>query len=173
MPQPKARRRKPTKLNETQELEKALEILRLRREGKSFRAIGKAVGLDHKLAWKIHQKYLEQVRQVTEQQAEDIRDLELIRLDRALETVTTILESQYQEPDVRLRAVDRLVKISERRTKLRGVDAPEKVEVSGPDGAAIALEVDRMSPDELDRELAAFFAGVETEPSKNGKKAKT
>lgn len=91
-------------------------------------------------------------------------DAELVRLEGLEANVRAVLDNRHivvsngrvildpetDEPmdddAIVLQAVDRLVKIedarrknSERRSKLNGLDAPEKTEVSGPDGGAVPL----------------------------------
>jgi hypothetical protein len=61
--------------------------------------------------------------------------------------VADLLDSD--DPDIRLKAVDRQVRISERRCKLLGLDAPTRVETITID--QIEAEIARLSA-ELDRE---------------------
>lgn len=81
------------------------------------------------------------------------RGLELHRLDRALRVVEDVLSSMVevgedQDPDdaheaskeLKLKALDRLVKIQDQRAKLLGLYAPEKRELSG------SLGVGEVSP---------------------------
>ncbi|NJA59177.1 hypothetical protein [Streptomyces sp. NEAU-H3] len=98
------------------------------------------------------------------QQENERLDDELKRLAAAETAVHRVLENRHiivnngrvvLDPDTNqpmdddaivLQAIDRLVKIEdarrrngERRAKLNGLDAPEKTEVSGPDGGAVPL----------------------------------
>lgn len=91
-------------------------------------------------------------------------DAELVRLNDMETKVRAVLDNRHivvsngrviLDPDTEepmdddaivLQAVDRLVKIEdarrrngERRAKLNGLDAPERTEVSGPDGGAVPL----------------------------------
>lgn len=66
--------------------------------------------------------------------AQNVRTLETTRIDAAIRAIW---------PDVMLgdlRAVDRLLKLMERRSRFLGLDAPTKQEVSGPDGEPIRVE---------------------------------
>ena len=87
---------------------------------------------------------------------EDSRELELQRLDNAIKRVTDILEKRLgfsvegEDPDelaemlageneLVLKACDRLVKLSSERSKLLGLYAPVKQELSGNDGGPIQV----------------------------------
>lgn len=64
----------------------------------------------------------------------DVKPLELARLDSLL--ASTWLQAKQGN----LPAVDRVVKMMERRAKLLGLDAPAWVELSGPQGAPISVK---------------------------------
>lgn len=55
-------------------------------------------------------------------------ELEIIRLDRALNAIWTKVQDGDQG------AIATMLKIQERRAKYRGLDAPVKQELSGPEG---------------------------------------
>jgi len=140
------------------------EALKLRGEGLTLSAIATRMGLGSpQHASKLIQKAL---RATIQEPAEELRKIELDRLDMMTREVTEVLKGFHlvisngqavrdprfqfdpeqhedgsvpQEALVRdtgpiLAAVDRLLKIQERRAKLLGLDAPKKTELSGPDG---------------------------------------
>lgn len=133
----------------------------LRVKGKSYRAIGEALGVSGKTAHQDCQIVLARVIAEANENAAQDRATALYRLDKALEVVESAIDAQVfteageADHELRLKALDRLMRIEERRAKLLGLDAPTKQEVSGPEGAPIPVDA-RSSL--LDR-LAGLVAG--------------
>lgn len=111
-------------------------VLSLRRAGMGYhhaaaeveRRIGKErlpAGWDARYAYKDVQRELERVRAEVEETAQEIRQIELDRLDEMLKGLW-IRARRGDE-----KAVDRVLKIIERRCKMLGIDAPDRVEHSG------------------------------------------
>ena len=82
-----------------------------------------------------------------------VRRLELERLDQIQMYIWRVMQSAAgnpnrhieADPGVLFGAVDRLLKLSERRAKLEGIDAPTRTELTGKDGKPLSLEmVDQM-----------------------------
>lgn len=104
---------------------------------------------------------------------EEVRALEVARLDMLWVEAMLVLRRQHvtvsngkvvhldgrpvQDDGPALAAIDRLVRIAERRAKLLGLDAPTKVEVITLD--AIDAEIRRLTQ-ELDRAEAAQIAAA-------------
>lgn len=111
----------------------------LRRNGKSYPQIAAELGIPVSTAFDAVQRCLTAVRA---EPGEQLRAMELERLDAGLVRLND-LEQRVQEvmdtdPTETLHAADRLIKIederrknSQDRRKLLGLDAAEKVEVSG------------------------------------------
>lgn len=121
------------------------EAMRLRIRGKNYREIAAETGVSVRQAWLDVKAVLERTKNDADEKAEDARALDLDRLDRALDTVEQILEggsfTEGTDPDeLKLKALDRLVKIQEQRAKLLGLYAPQKTELSGPNGGPIAVD---------------------------------
>lgn len=109
-------------------IEKALEM---RRQGYTFTAIGKALGVSRQRAFVLVRDELQRRVEKNAESADVLRQLELERLDDALKVVTGILASSTPVKDeVKLQAVDRLIKITDQRAKLLGLQAPQKHEVT-------------------------------------------
>jgi hypothetical protein len=80
----------------------------------------------------------------------DAREVELARIDALYAEASAIahsrarldgeLEAEVITPERRLRAVAECRALSERRSKLLGLDAPARQEVSGPDGGPIPVD---------------------------------
>ncbi|MDJ1131768.1 hypothetical protein [Streptomyces iconiensis] len=100
------------------------EILRLRAEGLSLRAIGERVGLSHqgvadRLSWVLAERVAVG--------AEEFRALESARLEAlGLQAYDVLAEA---EGEVRLKAIDRLLRLSESRRKLWALDMPQPLDV--------------------------------------------
>ncbi|TDC47651.1 hypothetical protein E1281_25970 [Actinomadura sp. KC345] len=138
--------------------ERDAEAARLRGRGLSYRKIAAELEMDVSSAHAAVQRAL---RAIVEEPAEDARALELERLDTALAAVMRVLEADHvviqhgkvvelngqPVPDDApvLQAVDRIVKISESRRKLLGLDAAQKLDVGG----GITYEVVGVPQDDL------------------------
>ncbi len=114
---------------------------RLRARGQSYRAIGEALGISQGSA---HDAVQRALKATVQEAAADARTLELERLDHLQATVMDVLGREHVTvqlgkvirgpggetvPDdaVTLAAVDRLLRVSESRRKLLGLDAPAKL----------------------------------------------
>ena len=104
----------------------------LRAAGASFRQIGEALSVSKPRAFRIVRKALDELVEHRTDSAERVRQLELHRLDR----YRLALDSCKSDP----RAVDTLIRISERMAKLHGLDAPQRIEASGPNGGPIQTQ---------------------------------
>ncbi|MDQ0831942.1 hypothetical protein QF032_003786 [Streptomyces achromogenes] len=139
------------------------EILRLRCAGLSLRAIGARVGLSHQgVSDRITAALAELVTPV----ASEFRELEAARLNDLTFRAYEVLDGAEGD-EVKLRAIDRLARLSESRRKLLGLDATEPIavtlsrraDVEGEavaDAIAAALEV--LGLDEGQRLLAVAAA---------------
>ena len=119
----------PRRVKSHQQMIMALE---LRASGASFRQIGEALSVSKPRAFRIVRKALDEMVEHCQETAERVRQLELHRLDR----YRLALDSRKSDP----RTVDTLIRISERVAKLHGLDAPQRIEASGPDGGPIETE---------------------------------
>jgi hypothetical protein len=94
------------------------QAVELRTQGRTYVQIAEALQVSTSAAHKAVADYLEQTRAVSREAAEEVRRLELDRLDRVLAVVGPMAEGGD------LQAVDRLLRIQERRASLLGLDAP-------------------------------------------------
>jgi hypothetical protein len=132
----------PRKVKSHQQMIMALE---LRASGASFRQIGEALSVSKPRAFRIVRKALDELIQHCQDTAERVRTLELYRLDR----IRLSLDPKKGDP----RVADTLIRISERVAKLHGLDAPQRIEASGPNGGPIQTEekmdLDKLTVEEL------------------------
>jgi DNA-binding Lrp family transcriptional regulator len=117
------RRPKITKPSTIGHTERRREAVDLRRAGLTFDAIGERMGISGPSAFELVKKALEDFRSDTAEAVEDHRRLELARLERIVE----IMWPQVEEG--RGDAVDRVLKVAQRKAALLGLDlkTPEAV----------------------------------------------
>lgn len=99
-------------------LQRQQDALRLRQTGATYEDIGKSLKISPQAAHKAVKRALAKLNKVVGADAEQIRTLELVRLDR----LTMALWSSAIAGG--FGAIDRLIKIMERRAKLIGLDVP-------------------------------------------------
>lgn len=104
--------------------------LNLRRAGMSYAAIGRKLGLSKSRSHALVQLGLEEARAHITASADDLRTEELSRLDGMLAKAYPMAAKGD------LQAIDRVLKIGERRARLLGLDAPLRTALEGGgDGA--------------------------------------
>lgn len=124
-----------------QAAERRVEALKRRIAGGSYRAIARELGVSEAQAFRDVQAELDKLAQQAQEEASRLRVLELRRLDEMLIRLSPMLYPKSGD-NVNLGAIDRALKIMERRAKLLGLDAPtqNKHEVEMPQ-AVQALEM--------------------------------
>lgn len=96
--------------------------LQLRSAGMSFREIARELKVAPATAYKAVARGLAAVNAGCREQAQELRALEALRLDQ----MQAALWQQATDGDVR--AIDRILRIMERRARLLGLDEPERRE---------------------------------------------
>ena len=136
------------------------EVMRLRKEGHTFTSIAHYLGYSETYARKLFDKGL---KEIIEPEAIPARKLEMERLDYLHDKAMRLFEKEYlmvssgkivsyteevEGPDgeldvqkvllkdvaPKLQAMDRILKIMERRAKLLGLDMPTKIAPTDPSG---------------------------------------
>ncbi|WP_328403905.1 hypothetical protein OHS70_33995 [Streptomyces sp. NBC_00390] len=92
-------------------------------------------------------KALDERRTELNADVDELRQLEADRLDRLF-----FVAYKKAVRDQDLTAIDRTLRIMERRARLLGLDMPAKTEVSGPDGGPV--QVENSTADELNALIA-------------------
>lgn len=113
--------------------QRRIQALELRKAGADYRSIGKALGISAQAAWRHVSIALAQMRDVTAEQAAELRHVEFLRLEEATKAVYV----RVRNGDVA--AIDRFVRLSERRSALMGLDSPKGVQLTGADGGPIRM----------------------------------
>ena len=114
------------------------QALDLRLKGWSYPQIARHIGYTTEGARKAVQRGLAEHRTESAELAEEVREHEAARLDRMLQTLERIVEGAADDDDKRFAALDRLLKIQDRRAKLLGLDL-QRLEVTGANGGPIAI----------------------------------
>ena len=122
--------------------EKTLKALELRKQGMNYTQISKKLGCARSTACRYVLSELENLADKCREEAEHVRALELQRLDDLYTKAWDLVDAGGSET-----AIDRCLRIMERRSKLLGLDAAEKVEHSG-DLVINLRSVDMGVPDE-------------------------
>lgn len=119
------------RVNDALVAEQQKQAYELRLKGKSYRLIAEEMGVSVGLA---HQRVKQVIDSVIKPAGLELVTLELDRLDKYLEALDPKL--QAGEP----KAIATALRIGERRAKLLGMDAPEKLEVLETTQQDIALK---------------------------------
>ncbi|RQW82029.1 MAG: hypothetical protein EHM79_19080 [Geobacter sp.] len=109
-----------------QKAELQKKAYQMRIAGMPYRRIGDQLGVSHVTAFNYVQDMLSKLRAESKDLAETYRDMELERLDEAQAAIyANVLKGDLQ-------AIDRFLKIQERRSKYLGLDVATKVEATFP-----------------------------------------
>ena len=111
--------------------ERQKQALQLRTAGVAYEEIAARLGYRGRSG--AYAAVMRALRATLQEPADELRTLELERLDRLLLGVWGQAAKGNQG------AVDRALRIMERRAKLLGLDAPSKTELSGPQGGPIEV----------------------------------
>jgi hypothetical protein len=116
------------------------EAVKLRARGKGFQEIADELKIGLATAHLDVRTAMTEIAKEAEENVLAERGTELSRLERALQVVESVLTSAVDGDELQLKALDRLIKIQDQRSKLLGLYSAEKREVSGPDGGPIAID---------------------------------
>jgi len=117
---------KPKKITKEYLLARALRALDMRIAGHSYDEIASELKVSNVTAYHDCKKLLARYEDQLKPNVDHVRRIERVRLDKMLNAIWPRVEIG---DDL---AIDRALKIMERRAKLQGLDAPSKVEVSDP-----------------------------------------
>lgn len=154
-----------------------VEALHLRARGLPYEAVGEALGITKQAAFKLVSRALAATLQ---EAGEQLRQLELRRLDNLLTEAAAVLERTHyymqggkvviydgaplRDDGPTLAAIGQLVRLGESRRRLLGLDAPAKVDMKLSLQAAWA----RATPEERDAVVAAELAELQAELDRRG-----
>lgn len=114
--------------------DKVNQALELRKAGASYSAIAEAMGMSKTRCYNLVCEGLADLEATVKEAAEELRRMELERLDA--------LQLALWKGRTNPRVADSLLRIQERRARLLGLDAPQKIAPTTPDGTeALPTEV--------------------------------
>jgi hypothetical protein len=127
-------------------LKRLAEALELRRAGLGFEEIGQRLGIQKSQAHRDVSRALDEARAQIRASADEMKTEDLSRLDALM----TGLWPRARKGEAV--AVDRVLKIMERRAKLLGLDAPTKVAETDPAGNPVGPRtINLVAPDGICR----------------------
>lgn len=132
--------------------ERQKQALDLRKSGATYDAIGQALGISTQGAYKAVIRALDSLNAKISEGAEQLRRLELERLDRLFLAVYPAAISGSFE------AVDRALKVMARRARLLGLDAIEKAEISWREEVISLIRSGRVTSEQVIEELGLDLA---------------
>ncbi|SRR6266511_1782544 len=137
--------------------QRAAEAVRMRKDGRQYDEIGRRFGVSTQRAHQIVTKALDATVQ---EPADELRSLELARLDQMWVEALKVLRRRHvvvshgeivrddgrplEDDAPVLHAIDRLLKIQERRARLLGLDAPTQAKVTVISEDAVDAEIRRL-----------------------------
>lgn len=176
--------RKPERLAAVRERD--ARALELAKTGASMAAVAAALGYANASgAWKAVQRGL---AAIPKQAADELRQMQQERLGDLYRHTLQVLANHHpvlykgkpvvgadgrelEDDSVRLEAIKTLLRVDESFRRLNGLDLPRKVEVSGPDGEPIPVEVTAQSVLERIRQWDPIDATAVELPEGNGNHA--
>lgn len=135
-------------ISKLERAQRAAQIMQLRKEGLTYRAIGERVGLSYEMVRREIQIVMRQYLEDAKDSQHEIVMLELLRLD-------DLLTSAYQGAmNGEAKMIDAVLKIMERRAKLLGLDA--QVTTRQVQLTVTPEQIGAMSDDELEQLIQQF-----------------
>lgn len=114
-------------------LERQIQALELRKAGWPFHKIGVRLGISTSQAFKDVSAQLKQLAALALDNADELRQLELERLDMLIKGLEPM--ARVGNPG----AANSYLRVMERRAKLLGLDAPARQEVTGAGGGLLEI----------------------------------
>lgn len=112
--------------------EKMHQALQLRKAGATYKLIADQLGVSTRMACTYVKKAIDIQNAKNGEEAQDIINLELSRLDSMLLSIRDKLKADNPN---QLGAIDRALKIMDQRAKITGIYSPFKVAPTTPDGS--------------------------------------
>ena len=96
--------------------ERDLKMLKMRQAGLNYREIGKQFGIAHTTAYRAVKRVMEEIKKETKETAKEHLEIDLLRLEDAVKAIyAKVLKGD-------LKAIDRLVNIIDKKSRILGYD---------------------------------------------------
>jgi hypothetical protein len=105
---------------------KAMRAMAMRLDGHTYSEIAEACGYATESAASVAVRKI--INSTKREMSDEMRVIEAERLDQATQIAWEIARSPKSAPLTKLAAIDRIIKLQERRTKYFGLDKPDKHE---------------------------------------------
>lgn len=138
------------------------QAVRLRRDGATYEQIAELAGYSDKST--ARKAVLRAFRQVEVESVTELRELENRRLDADETVLRTIIANGALKPETRLKAIDSRTRLSARRSRMNGLDAPVQVALSAGVAADLADALAEAQSVLLGDTVAGVVLSSETEP---------
>jgi hypothetical protein len=130
------------RVRKAQIAERRTKALAMRAAGQKWEDIAQACGYSTRAAaCQDIRRLLDERLKEQDDQVDHLRAIEIEKLDAMQRRMEKIIASR--DPEIAMKAADRLVKIGERRAKLLGIEAPVKIE----QGGTLRYEIAGVDPD--------------------------
>ncbi len=116
---------------EIERLESEMQTIKLRREGYTIAEIAERLGTCEKTVFNRLKSAMDRVREEIKIDAQMHREMELDKLERLESKLYRAADATFDNEEV-CKLSAQIVRISESRRKLLGLDAPQRIEHSGP-----------------------------------------
>jgi predicted DNA binding protein len=139
------RGRSPTSRQNSVSREREREAFELRKAGGSLQQIGDKIGVSKQAVSQMLKRVLADLVSATMEDAEDVRHMEVERLDALLLGLWQKARAGNEG------AVDRVLRIMQRRSELLGLDAPRRTttEITGDAGKPLTIRAVELTDDQL------------------------
>ena len=135
--------------------------------GATYAEIGEQLEMSESGAYRLVRRCLDRERARTEEDAETLRQIDLMRVERAILALWAQVKAGH------LGAIDRLLRCLDIRAKYLGLYAPARTEHTGKDGGPMKHEHEfsHLSDEELDAAIAAAEAAERGEAAEAAEEA--
>jgi hypothetical protein len=137
------------------------KAMKLRRAGLAYEAIASRLGISTSAAFQLVAKHLAILQKRCREDADEVRALELARLDSLFAIAYRTAADTRSDPGDRLRAVAQAVAVAARRARLMGLDAPAKLAPTDPSGELAYNPANQLSDQQRLERIAELFAAAQ------------
>lgn len=136
------RGRMRTTLSDLERRERDLKCVEMRKQAIDWQTIADTLG--YASTGHAHDRFVKIMMDYPRADVEQMRDLEVERLERDMAALTKIIADDRSKPSEIIRAVEVRTKVSERLARLTGQDRPERKQLTVVTNDALTTEIQRL-----------------------------